>query len=145
MTQQTKQQKVVRTRYKPEYQAEALALADRIGVPEAARQLGIDSGLIYNWRKARRMTQTSAEAEQLLATENARLKRQLAEQTEELTILKKRRRTSRSTRSEIRLHGSPSAGIQAHGHGPCAGRFPQWFLRVVRAQGASILTSGAPR
>lgn len=78
-----------RTRYSPEYRAEALSLSDRVGVPEAARQLGIDGGLIYNWRKARRLTQTDAEAEQLLATENARLKRQLAEQAEELAILKK--------------------------------------------------------
>lgn len=28
-------------------QAEALTLADRLGVPEAARQLGLESGLIY--------------------------------------------------------------------------------------------------
>lgn len=84
-----KPQKPTRQQYAPDFRTEALALADRMGVPEAARQLGLESGLIYNWRKALRLTQTSAEAEQRLTTENARLKRQLAEQTEELAILKK--------------------------------------------------------
>lgn len=72
MTQPTKpkkspSKKPTRTRYAPEYRAEALSLSDRVGVSDAARQLGIDAGLIYNWRKARRLTQTGAEAEQLLA------------------------------------------------------------------------------
>lgn len=53
------------------------------------RQIVLESGLIHNWRKVLRLTQTRTEAEQRLATENARLKRQLAEQTEELAILKK--------------------------------------------------------
>jgi transposase len=89
MSKPTKQKKSVRKQYAPEFRTEALTLAGRVGIPEAAKQLGIDSQLIYNWRNARRLTQTSAEAEALLATENARLKRQLAEQAEELAILKK--------------------------------------------------------
>lgn len=89
MSKPAKQKKSVRKQYAPEFRTEALALAGRVGIPEAAKQLGIDSQLIYNWRNARRLTQGSAEAEALLATENARLKRQLAEQAEELAILKK--------------------------------------------------------
>lgn len=89
MIKQPTSKKTVRKQYSPEYRAEALALSDRVGIPEAARQLGIESPLLYNWRKSRRMTQSSAEAEALLAAENARLKRQLAEQAEELAILKK--------------------------------------------------------
>lgn len=89
MSKQPKPKKPTRKQYAPEFRTEALALADRIGIPEAARQLGVESQLLYNWRKARRLTQTTAEAETLLATENARLKRQLAEQAEELAILKK--------------------------------------------------------
>ena len=90
MSKQSKPKKPApRKQYAPEFRTEALALAGRVGIPEAARQLGIESQLIYNWRKAHRLTQTSAEAETLLATENARLKWQLAEQAEELAILKK--------------------------------------------------------
>lgn len=90
MSKQSKPKKPTpRKQYAPEFRTEALALAARVGIPEAARQLGIESQLLYNWRKARRLTQTSAEAEALLAAENAKLKRQLAEQAEELAILKK--------------------------------------------------------
>ncbi len=89
MTKQVTKKKPVRKQYTPEYRAEALGLADRVGVPEAARQLGIDGGLIYNWRKALEAKASVSQAEQSLAAENARLKRQLAEQTEELAILKK--------------------------------------------------------
>lgn len=90
MSKQSKPKKSIpRKQYTPEFRTEALTLADRVGIPEAARQLGIESQLLYGWRKARRLTQSSAEAEALLAAENARLKRQLAEQAEELAILKK--------------------------------------------------------
>ena len=49
-----KPKKPTRQQYAPDFRTEALALADRVGVPEAARQLGLESGLIYNWRKALR-------------------------------------------------------------------------------------------
>ncbi len=44
----TKQSKSKQTRkqYAPEFRAEALALADRAGVAEAARQLGLEGPLI---------------------------------------------------------------------------------------------------
>ena len=52
-------------------------------------KLGIHTSQVYNWRsKAERDLSRSA-IEQRLATENARLKRQLAEQAEELVIVKK--------------------------------------------------------
>ncbi len=89
MTKQITKKKPVRLQYTPEYRAEALGLADRVGVPEAARQLGIDGGLIYNWRRSYATKASTSQAEQALADENARLRRQLAEQTEELAILKK--------------------------------------------------------
>ena len=70
-----------RNRYSSEYKGEALALAEKIGVTAAAGQL---------------------------STEVVRLKRQLADQAEELAILKKRRRTSSETRHEVRLYGHTS-------------------------------------
>lgn len=89
MTKQVNKKKLVRKQYSPEYRTEALSLADRIGVPQAARQLRIDGRLIYNWRKALEAKTSVSQAEQSLAAENACLKRQLAEQTEELAFLKK--------------------------------------------------------
>jgi len=76
-------------RYTAEFKSEALKLAERLSVAEAAEKLGIYASQIYSWRNAQNNSRTSTERESLLATENARLKRQLAEQAEELEILKK--------------------------------------------------------
>jgi transposase len=76
-------------KYTAEFKSEALKLADRLSVTEAAEKLGIYPSQIYGWRSALNNSRTGVERESLLATENARLKRQLAEQAEELEILKK--------------------------------------------------------
>ncbi len=89
MSKAAKQDKQTRNRYSDEYKSEALALADRVGVPAAARQLGIHESQLYAWRVKARLDLTQGEAERQLTTENARLKRQLADQAEELAILKK--------------------------------------------------------
>ena len=81
--------KTKRTRYSAEYKAEALQLAEKVGVAEAARQLGHPESQLYNWRAKARAAQSRSEREQTQAAEIARLKRQLAEQAEELAILKK--------------------------------------------------------
>lgn len=78
-----------RTRYSQQYKTEALALAERVGVPAAAKQLGLHESQLYSWRTKERLSQERHDVEQKLALENARLKRQLAEQAEELAILKK--------------------------------------------------------
>ena len=89
MTRASKPGRTTRTRYSSQYKSEALALAERIGVSAAATQLGLHSSQLYNWRSKARLQQDRGEAERQVATENARLKRQLAEQAEELAILKK--------------------------------------------------------
>ena len=79
-----------RNRYSEDYKAEALKLAERVGVGAAAKQLGRHESQLYSWRnKATRANQSRGDAEQALMAENARLKRELAEQAEELLILKK--------------------------------------------------------
>lgn len=88
MTTQKKQTKSHK-RHSQQYRAEALALADRVGVAAAAKQLGLNESQLYSWRGKARLTQERSAAEEQLAIENARLKRQLAEQAEELAILKK--------------------------------------------------------
>lgn len=83
------EEKVLRRRHAPEYREEALALAARIGVSKAAVQLGLSPSQIYSWRTKGQEQVTQSEREQQLAIENARLKRELAEQQEENAILKK--------------------------------------------------------
>jgi len=78
-----------RKRYSKEFKGEALELARKAGVPAASRELGLLESQLYNWRMKARAEQDQSEVQQQLSVENARLKRQLAEQAEELAILKK--------------------------------------------------------
>jgi transposase len=89
MTKQTSAEKATRKRHSQQYKNEALALAERVGVAAAAKQLGLHESQLYSWRSKARLNRQRGEVEQQLAVENARLKRQLAEQAEELAILKK--------------------------------------------------------
>lgn len=89
MARQAAPMKKDRTRYSQTYKDEALALADRIGVAAAAKELGIHASQLYQWRTKTQHQQSLSERERTLAEENARLKRQLAEKSEELEIAKK--------------------------------------------------------
>lgn len=89
MTKQTQSKKAPRSRYSEEYRTEALKLAEKVGVSASAKQLGTHESQLYSWCSKARYKETGSEAEQRLSNENARLKRQLAEQAEELAILKK--------------------------------------------------------
>lgn len=91
MTKTAIEQKKTRTQYSQSYKDDALALVERIGFAKAATQLGVQESPLYYWKNKLRQQQTSSEREQLLADENARLKRLLAEQAEELAIVKKQR------------------------------------------------------
>jgi transposase len=76
-----------RVRYSAEYRAEALALAERVGVAGAASELGLHATQIYQWRAKAAHEKSVSDRERQLHVENARLKRQLADKTEEVTIL----------------------------------------------------------
>jgi len=89
MTRQTVKKKTSRKQYPQEFKDEALALAEKIGVPKAAKELGLHESQLYGWRAKARTQQDQSELEQSQATEIARLKRKLAEQAEELAIVKK--------------------------------------------------------
>lgn len=88
MARQATSMKKTRTRYSQACKDEALALADRVGSSAAARELGLQPSQLYQWR-AKAQQQNVSAREQALAEENARLKRQLAEKSEELEIAKK--------------------------------------------------------
>ncbi len=89
MTKTVSTSKKPRKQHSPEFRSEALKLAERIGVAAAARELSLYESQLYAWRSELQQQMTSSERESELAAENARLKRQLAEQAEELAILQK--------------------------------------------------------
>lgn len=78
-----------RKTYTTEFKQEALKLADRIGVSAAAKELGLYDSQLYNWRSAKEKKANTSQREAELLAEVAKLKRQLAEQSEDLAILKK--------------------------------------------------------
>ena len=84
-----KSRKFTRRTYNDEYRAEALKLADSVGATEAARQLGIQTSQVYSWCTKVRINQSQSQVEKNLLSENAKLKRELAERNEEVTLLKK--------------------------------------------------------
>ena len=58
-----------------------------MGVAAGARQLGLHEFQIYSWRKAIKKDTSTSQCERDLAAEVAKLKRQLAEQAEDLDIV----------------------------------------------------------
>ena len=89
MTRKTGTKKTTRRQHSQEFREEALALAERVGIPKAAKELGLHESQLCGWRSKATAKRDQSELEQSLAAENARLKRQLAEQAEELAIVKK--------------------------------------------------------
>ena len=81
--------KAARRRHSEEFKTEAVLLADKVGVAEAASQLKVQSSQLYSWRSQAKTRRSKGAAEQALSAENARLKRQLAEKEQELAIIKK--------------------------------------------------------
>ena len=55
----------------------------------AASKLGLHATQIYQWRSDAAHEQSVSDRERQLREENARLKRQIADKTEEVTILEK--------------------------------------------------------
>lgn len=82
--------KATYTRHSSEFKQEALKLVAQMGVAKAAKQLSLHESQLYNcnWRKVSEHARTVSERESSLAVENTRLKRQLVQQAEALSILK---------------------------------------------------------
>lgn len=89
MTTRKKSKKPQRLVRSDEYKKDAVKLADTVGVTEAAKQLGVHTTQIYNWRNKLRIKEARSEAENRLMDENARLTRELAEKKQENDFLKK--------------------------------------------------------
>ena len=89
MTRRIQAKKTIRKRYSKEFKDEALALAERLGVPAAAKELGLHESQLYGWRVKARADRDQSETERNQAVEIVRLKRKVADQAEELAIVKK--------------------------------------------------------
>lgn len=107
MTRRTKKDKTTRRQFTSEYRKEALALADKIGVAAAAEDLGLHESQIYGWRSKANAQLAKSDLEKQQAAEIAKLKRQLANQDEELAILKKLQRIS--------LRNCPDSAVAKYG------------------------------
>jgi transposase len=81
--------KTTRNNYPPEFRHEAVLLAAKVGVAEAADKLGIQTSQIYAWRRQAGGDSEAQQVIQAMQTENAKLKRLLAEREEDVAILKK--------------------------------------------------------
>ena len=79
----------VRRRFSDEFKQEALALAERLGVSDAATELGLSGSQLYGWRQKSQLVKARGQIDQEQAREIARLKRKVAEQAEELALLGK--------------------------------------------------------
>lgn len=89
MTKKSIKKKTTRNHYTQTFRDEALALAEKVGVAQAARDLGLHDSQLYDWRRKAQVTANRGQVEQDQALEIVRLKRKLADQDEELAILKK--------------------------------------------------------
>lgn len=78
-----------RNSYPPEFRHEAVLLAAKVGVAQAADKLGIQTGQIYIWRQKAGSDSEAQQVIQAMQAENAKLKRLLAEREEDVAILKK--------------------------------------------------------
>ena len=78
-----------RRQHTQQFKAEAIALAETVGVAVAARDLGIHASQLYDWRRKQRKAESVSQTECDQNAEIALLRRQLARKDEELSILKK--------------------------------------------------------
>lgn len=78
-----------RKSYTPQFKEQALALAEKEGIPKAAADLGISEPVLYTWRTKRRQTGQTFEEQKLQQAEIAQLKRDNARLQEEVAFLKK--------------------------------------------------------
>jgi transposase len=82
-------QRTERKRYSPQFKDQALARAEKIGVPQAAEDLGIPATMLYSWRAKLKQGGQPIEQQKLQQAELSRLKREVNRLEEENAFLKK--------------------------------------------------------
>lgn len=84
-----KQKKSARHKYSPQFKDQALERAEKDGVAQVAKDLGITESLIYVWRTKRIQGNQPLEQQKLQQAELATLKRAVSRLEEENAFLKK--------------------------------------------------------
>jgi transposase len=89
MKQKKGETKAERKHYSAEFKQQAVLRAVKDGVPAVARDLGLEAAQLYAWRAKAQQQGQDVEAQRLMQSEHARLKRELARLEEENAFLKK--------------------------------------------------------
>ena len=82
-------QKSIRRKYSPQFKNQALERAEKDGVAQVAKIVGIAEAMLYSWRAKKKLGGNTLEEQKLQQTEIARLKRECARLAEENVFLKK--------------------------------------------------------
>ena len=83
------EQKTIRKKFSPQFKDQALERAEKEGVPQVAKDLGLAEALLYSWRAKLRQCGNSLENQKIQEADLARLKRENARLAEENAFLKK--------------------------------------------------------
>lgn len=78
-----------RKKYSPQFKDQAVQRAEKDGVTQTAKDLGIAEAMLYSWRSKYKQGGDSIENQKLQQAEVARLKRENARLAEENAFLKK--------------------------------------------------------
>jgi transposase len=89
MNENNPKQRKIRQKYSPQFKDQALERAEKVGVPQAAKDLEIADAMLYSWRAKQNKVGTPLEYQKLQQAEMARLKREVNRLEEENAFLKK--------------------------------------------------------
>ena len=123
-----------------EYKSEAVKLSSAVGVPTAARQLDVDTKSLYLWIRQSNEGTLKPSGSSKLTIEQQRireLERELAIARMERDLLKKRRRSSRRSRGEVRLDRETATPVQCAATMRFDGCLPEWLHELVEAANAA--------
>lgn len=81
--------RLVRKKYSPQFKDQALQRAEKDGVRQTAKDLGLPEAMLYSWRSKSRQCGQPLEQQKLQQAELAKLKREVHRLEEENSFLKK--------------------------------------------------------
>ena len=76
-------------KYSPQFKDQAVERAEKVGVVQAAKDLGLTESILYAWRAKRKLGGTPLEHQKIQQAELAKLKRENERLQEENAFLKK--------------------------------------------------------
>lgn len=89
MNNNNSEQKIIRNKYSAQFKDQAVERAEKDGVPQVAKDLGIAESMLYSWRSKKKQGGSTLEHQKLQQAEMARLRRECARLSEENSFLKK--------------------------------------------------------